>query len=492
MELQVFQINRGIDPGLNSSRQNSWHITLMFLGAVGISVLLGLLTAMGGGIVAILLIVAVAGLFISILNFRIGIWLAVFLLPFSATQLIPREMLGVTGLNPFNLMVLVALGSLILTKTLSEKNTINFPAIPKVFWAYLCMLVAAGFYGSFSAHKVIMELTTTGDYGVLTAKKYLLLVLIKPLVIMLVAYMAGIVARNGKKTIGIYWAIVLALLTMALVVFLTIGMSGFSLTVLASSKARGFLSWIGMHSNEIGIFFTMGFSLLLYSSLADERMFRRIVLMMLAYVVAAAAAFTFSRSAFLGLLVVLTYFFISRRKIGQAIVGLIVVAVVALSLPGAFIERATTGITHGSSEDLTAGRVSGIWLPLIPEVLDSPLIGHGLGSIIWAKATLSGEVIGGAGLAHNAYLETLLDFGLLGLIIVGIFFVFVWRMFRLLKEAHPDALWRGYFEGASVCILVLLAQGMTSEKFIPTYPQGFFWVSIGLALGFRETIKSKV
>ena len=44
-------------------------------------------------------------------------------------------------------------------------------------------------------------------------------------------------------------------------------------------------------------------------------------------------------------------------------------------------------LTHGfdrGADAVSAGRIEGIWLPLPPETLDSPLWGNGLDSIMWS------------------------------------------------------------------------------------------------------------
>lgn len=197
---------------------------------------------------------------------------------------------------------------------------------------------------------------------------------------------------------------------------------------------------------------------------------------------ATLAALTFSRGAFLGLVLIGAYFLLSRRRIAQFGVGLIVILLLALLLPDAFVERATTGLHQRDVSAITAGRYDDIWHPLWPWVWESPLIGHGLGSTLWAPANQSGSMLP-VGHPHSAYLGVLLDFGLIGAAIVVVFFASMWRLFMQLKKTHPDPFWRGLFEGGAVCLLLLLVQGLTDDRFVPTYPQYLLWLTYGLALG---------
>jgi O-antigen ligase len=84
---------------------------------------------------------------------------------------------------------------------------------------------------------------------------------------------------------------------------------------------------------------------------------------------------------------------------------------------------------------------------------------------------------------HSAYLGVLLDVGLVGLVVIASFFWSMWRMFGHLRSSHSDPFWRGVFEAGTVCMLLLLVQGLTDDRFVPTYPQATLWVIYGLALG---------
>ena len=92
---------------------------------------------------------------------------------------------------------------------------------------------------------------------------------------------------------------------------------------------------------------------------------------------------------------------------------------------------------------------------------------------------------------HNAYLGVLLDLGLVGIAVVGAFFWSAWKTFRRLSQHHVDSQWRGVFEGGIVSLMCLAIQGLTDDKFVPTYPQAALWVCYGLALGHTQSMHSK-
>ena len=88
---------------------------------------------------------------------------------------------------------------------------------------------------------------------------------------------------------------------------------------------------------------------------------------------------------------------------------------------------------------------------------------------------------------HSAYLGVLLDLGMVGVTVVAAFFWSAWAMFRRLAKNHADPLWRGVFEGGVVCLICLAVQGLTDDRFVPTYPQVALWLCYGLALGQAQS-----
>ena len=87
---------------------HSWIMMAMAMLALALGC--GYTLAMGelvGLYVALSLLCGFAVLF----DFRIGALLVLVMLPISASDLFPHGMLGITGLNPLNLLVLATIGS---------------------------------------------------------------------------------------------------------------------------------------------------------------------------------------------------------------------------------------------------------------------------------------------------------------------------------------------------------------------------------------------
>ena len=63
---------------------------------------------------ALILCVSLIGCAFILYDFRIGVVLLIVMMPLSASPLMPHAMLGITGLNPLNLLLLGTLGSCLL------------------------------------------------------------------------------------------------------------------------------------------------------------------------------------------------------------------------------------------------------------------------------------------------------------------------------------------------------------------------------------------
>src|SRR5258708_37605 len=198
-----------------------------------------------------------------------------------------------------------------------------------------------------------------------------------------------------------------------------------------------------------------------------------------------ALVLTFSRGAFIGFAVVNLLFVIWRRNVKTLVSFAVLAALALFLLPQAVYDRIGAG--YGSGADaISAGRIEGIWLPLLPEVLQSPILGHGLGSILWSEAMRKGP--GGTILAgthpHNAYLQALLDMGISGLVLLCAYFAHVWKGFTSLSvDPQVSPAMRGFFLGAKAGLASFLIAAATDSSLTPKPEQVFVWLAIGVMYG---------
>ncbi|MGH8738590.1 MAG: O-antigen ligase family protein, partial [Burkholderiales bacterium] len=136
---------------------------------------------------------------------------------------------------------------------------------------------------------------------------------------------------------------------------------------------------------------------------------------------------------------------------------------------------------------MSSGRIDGLWLPLLPELWRHPVFGNGLESILWSEPMRQGAgvTIIATTHPHNAYLEAMLDMGIVGLTLLGAYFAHVWRGFRALaKDISLSPTLRGFFLGAAAAMLALLTSYLTDSSLRPREAdQAYLWFAIGMMYG---------
>ena len=125
------------------------------------------------------------------------------------------------------------------------------------------------------------------------------------------------------------------------------------------------------------------------------------------------------------------------------------------------------------------------WVPILPEIFNNPVFGSGLGSIMWSRAMIDGR-LWQVSHPHNAYLQVLMDNGVVGTVLVLAFWIWAWKAFRreARNEAQPLEL-RGFFEGAAAGLLAFLMAGVAGSSLRPDAAQAFTWLAFGLLVGVR-------
>jgi len=146
-----------------------------------------------------------------------------------------------------------------------------------------------------------------------------------------------------------------------------------------------------------------------------------------------------------------------------------------------------TGYTESGKEvdvkTLTAGR-DGIWVLSLEQFWKAPLFGHGRLTIIRTGINRQAiEELGESyGHPHNAYIEQLIDNGIIGLGIVLLFFLAIIRKsFSLLQEKN-NSIHVAVGGVALALVLTQLFASMTAQSFYPRQGVVGMWCAIGLML----------
>jgi len=441
------------------------------------------------GMNALYLCVSLLGCAFILRDFRIGVVLLILLMPVSNSSVFPHAMLGITGLNPLNLLLVATLGSCLL-QGLADGSIRRFMPRP-LLWLYIVPFLVAGALGSRHIGDIAPVLFMHHDALQFdSAFGYVRDLVFRPLLLVVFALLVGAAASKSENPEKFLVPMVISIWLVALMVIVFVVLLGVTLDKLAGSDARQTLSALGMHANDLGRLYAVAYALLLFTWAESKETGLRLALLASMGLVVVALVLTFSRAAFFGFIVVNVLFLLWHRSAKTLVFFGFLAAVALLLLPGAVYDRVETG-AGGGLDAISAGRIEGIWLPLLPEVLRSPVYGSGLGSINWSDAMRKGILW--TGQPHNAYLETVLDIGMAGLILVCTYFAQVWKGFRALSvdpSLRPDL--RGFYQGAAAGLASFMIAGIAGSSLTPVPEQVFLWLAIGMMYGHRAHRRAPV
>jgi len=305
----------------------------------------------------------------------------------------------------------------------------------------------------------------------------------KPLLMVIMAVLVGAAVARSQKPERFLVAIGISIAAICLVSIGYVVKSGATLAELSSEHAREFFSPIGLHGNGLGRLCAVGYAFLLFAwAESRDRAFRLWCVAAMALVVI-ALTLCFSRGAFVGFFIVNALFFLWRFNAKTVALVVLAGAALVLAAPEQVFDRLTMGFASGDLNEISAGRIDTIWLPVLPELWKHPLFGAGLGSTMWSDAMRNGLMLEVTH-PHNAYLEALLDVGLAGLVVFLAYYRFVWKKFRALgSNAFLSPEMRGFYQGAAAGLLSFLVTGFAGSSLTPVAETAFLWMAIGMMFG---------
>ena len=467
-------------PALTLRDDGSRHLWLLVgLGLLGGAAAAGYALAVAeveALFVTLALITCVAVLF----DFRIGAVVLVMMLPAADTPFVPHALMGITGLNPINLLLAGTLFAYLLRGRLQGAG--HFLP-PRLAWMYIAPILLGGVLGMSHVDDIVPYFYENEIVKFTNAFGYLRDMMIRPLIMVAVTLVFAASVARSKKPERFIVLIALSVWVIVLIQLGYIAASGVHLGALASARARTFFDAIGIHANDLGRLYVVAYAPLLFVWWETKQQALKTFLFVTMGVMTFALLLTFSRGAFVGFLLVNLWMLAWKFNAKSVSLALLAIAVAALIMPGAVYNRVSVGFDTGQADAVSAGRIDGIWLPLLPEALNSPLWGNGLSSIMWSYAMETGSMMT-VGHPHNAYLEALLDTGLLGLGLMLAFFWHVWQGFRKLgSNAYLSPELRGYFQGATAALLAFLVTGMAGSSLRPTAEATYLWLAIGMMYG---------
>jgi O-antigen ligase len=454
-------------------------LALGLAGLVGFGIACGIALAMGE-IQALYVTLAALACIAILVDYRIGAVLLIVLMPVSSTNMFPHQLMGITGLNPINVLIAGTLAAYVLRGRLDNPGRL-IP--PQVLWLYIVPILIAGAIGAPHAEEIADTWDRAGGVSFADSLGFYRDLVVKPLLIVAAALLVGAAVATSAKPERFITAIAISACALALVEFAFIILSNTTLGRLATPTARTFFIEMGMHANALGRLFITAYALLLFVWWETKQPTVKMWLTVALTIIAFAILFTFSRAAFLGFFLVNGLFLVwkfNMKKLALALFGL---AIAAMLAPQYVYDRITFGFSTGDVNTVSMGRVEGIWMPLLPEVWKSPLWGEGVASTMHSFPLQTG-VMEFVAHPHNAFLEALLDMGIIGLALLVAYYLHVWKGMRFLgSNAYLTPEMRAFFQGACAALIAFGLACMTGGSLRPDPENAFLWIAIGAMYG---------
>jgi len=254
--------------------------------------------------------------------------------------------------------------------------------------------------------------------------------------------------------------------------------------------ARNYMSSILMiHGNAIATFLIIAFPLVLARYFTRKNLLSAVCLALTII----AIGIVFSRTAYLTTLFSLIVYLVLSKRAKVLPVFLIGLFVLVFTVFTSIKERATKGFESNQLNEIFAGRIDGIWLPLWDEYSQSVtkiLVGNGMYSIKVSDSANRGYLISAATHPHNMYIEAILDAGIFGLILfVSFYFILLKKTFKNLKRFRVPEL-KEYQFAVLVSLMSFLIAGLTGRSFFPRMENSFIWLVIGITIALNRIVEN--
>ncbi|HEX4781314.1 MAG TPA: O-antigen ligase family protein, partial [Usitatibacter sp.] len=440
----------------------------------------GAFVAVAGLSAALICAAAIVCVF-TVRDFRVGVMMMIFIMPISASYIFPRAMFGITGLNPLNVLLIGTFASFLMV-AMPDGSIRRF--MPWVVLAYVVPMTYAALNGMKNVPLIPPDFYLGNVIDFTNAFGYVRDELVKPLIMVVYALMVGAAYARSRSPEKFLTP---AIISMWIMAGLAIGFflnAGVKFGQLAGEFARAFFSPLGMHANDLGRLYTSALAMLLFTWDRTRRPMLKTMLFLTMGVVGIALVLTFSRAAITSCVLIGLMYVAARPNKKTLLLLAVVVPLVLVFTPGAIIYRMEMGADEGAT-GMSAGRVSDIWTPLIPQIFDKPFLGHGLQSVLWAPAMRMGTMMEVTH-PHSAFIGLVMDCGVIGALLVLGFWFTMWKGFRqLAKDQGLAPHEQGFFEGASVALLAFAVAGFVGSSFLPVPEQSFLWLAVGLLFGVK-------
>ena len=444
-------------------------------------------------------------LWIFIGYFSINAWRNWFLslcvlIPFTAFieyPDLPRSMFGVPGLNPWNILFLSTFLAWIFCRS-SNPNDIKLPPPFKGLIILQMTIFIIAFARIYLDQEGLANLAQLNTAGIRFAPSGLInTYLVDTIKWMIPFFMMYYGANTPNRQITGLLAILGFYLALALLILKVRSLGSIVDEASLTKGALKIVKLTGYHRVDASSILAGGSWLALALIPLQKGGFRRFSLIVAFIIIILGQLLTGGRTGYLAWAVVGCLLAILRWRKILPILALVMVLILAV-VP-AVRDRMLVGLTSSSKkeqvvkiapseqeqvvEDVSAGRY-GIWLLAYERIQKRPFLGYGRLALLRTGASKEAiDTLGQYfGHPHNAYLELVLDNGLLGAFPFALFYFFVLKRNVPILRTERDPVMIAIAAGCFAVVVAHLTSSLSNQTFYPRTGSLTLWCVLGLFL----------
>ncbi len=420
----------------------------------------------------------------------------------------PKTMLGIPGLNPFNILLFFVLAAWVTSKR-KEKRVWDMPThIHCLLWVYFALITV-------SLLRLFTDLDLINDYNQSIGRPGSSLSKIRSQLIVdefincVKWVIPGILVYDGcrdeDRVRFVLNALLVAVMLIALQIISRMGLgAALDAKVLQQKAVRVLDKTPGYHRVDLAGMMAAAFWAFFCSRLMYlHSKSKQLICLGCAGICFLALILTAGRTGYGAWAIIGVIFSFLRWRI-LLFIGPVLIAIGIAIVPAAK-DRLFEGFSSESHESrseelgtiddsgrdtyaITSGRAV-VWPFAFEEIGEAPFIGQGRKAFLTTGAgTRVFELLGAPwGHPHNAYIQFILDNGFLGVLPVLIFFFIMLRYgYRLFMHENPLYITIG--GSALAFLLAHLISAIGAQSFYPKEGVVFMWVCLGLVMRAMKTI----
>jgi O-antigen ligase len=390
----------------------------------------------------------------------------------------PRSMFGIQGLNPWNLLLLVIILAWLAQR--GREGLVGHP--PRTFVLLLLAFVAVVTIG-FARLMLDRQALPTDDSTAGLISEYL--------VNTLKWIIPGLLLFDGCRSRSrLFWGVFSILSLYVLLSLQVIRWMPFDALVsqdlLARQSQKILRAETGYYRVDLSVMLAGASWALIAAQSLVVSLHRRTIMLISALLVVFAQALTGGRGGYVAWAV--AGFTLTLLRWPRYLLLAPVLAIALYLVPGVsgrILEGIVDSHTSGSEEldmgAVTAGRNS-IWPPVIDKIASEPIVGYGRRAMERTALSTAIESEELVTQPHNAYLEMLLDNGLVGLAVTLALFSYILAHSLSLTRAGRSLVFVAIGAMTSSLVIAQLAGSITGQSFYPREGTLGMWCAIGLML----------